>query len=92
MTAKTLEPVAIASKGPVAFFVKWTDAGHPLRGKIELVTLESALSYAEKARQDTFEALVAAATDAAIKYANGYAVDFRAVLLEALAGKKGSHE
>lgn len=32
------EPVAKASKGPVAFFVKWTEVGKPLRGDINLFT------------------------------------------------------
>lgn len=32
------EPVATASKGPVAFFVKWTAAGAQLRGKFDLYT------------------------------------------------------
>lgn len=40
---KGQEPVAIANKGDCAFWVKWTDAGKPLRGPgIKLYTLPDA--------------------------------------------------
>lgn len=47
------EPVANASKGPVAFFVKWTETGSPLRGSIPLYTAtqmrEAILAATERA-------------------------------------------
>jgi hypothetical protein len=39
------EPVANASKGEVAFFVKWTETGAALRGKIPLHTADQLRAY-----------------------------------------------
>ena len=84
MTEKP-EPVAMPALDPNRMLPY--SAIRYVPGYPEEYVKEYALSYAEQREKDTFESLVEAATDAAIKYANGYAVDFRAVLLEALAGK-----
>ena len=55
------EAVAHASKGPVAFFVKWTVSGSQLRGHFDLYTADQLRAYGEQRANAALEALTAIA-------------------------------